>query len=131
MSARTRLGGFVLAEALVAAALAALSMAFALKLLAWTVERGQSAGNTLQAVRVIERIYEESLADPAAARSRPSAGQTGRFFWSRAALSPDPARVREPVSVVRIEVRWRERSRVKRLALDAVVGTDQAGASRL
>jgi type II secretory pathway pseudopilin PulG len=121
--------GYVLAEALVSAALASLAGVLAVTLLIWSaraIDRSQAAEG---AIRVLDRLYQEArLASPDALR-RPSSGWFGRYQWVRIpgralgdepGQEPDPKLADAPVPV-RFVVQWRTGGKVDRRQLQAIV----------
>jgi type II secretory pathway pseudopilin PulG len=124
-----RARGYVLAEALVSAALASLAGGLAVTLLVWSaasVDRAQSAEG---AIRVLDRLYEESRLATPAALGRPASGFIGRYQWIRApgrslgdapGLADDLRFAYSPVPV-RFVVQWRAGGRTERRQLQAIV----------
>jgi hypothetical protein len=124
-----RARGYVLAEALVSAALASLAGGLAVTLLVWSaasVDRAQSAEG---AIRVLDRLYEESRIETPDALGRPASGFIGRYQWVRVpgqslgeapGLADDPKFAYAPV-LVRFVVQWRAAGRTERRQLQATV----------
>ncbi|HWF77293.1 MAG TPA: hypothetical protein VN694_08965 [Caulobacteraceae bacterium] len=121
--------GYVLAEALVSAALASLAGVLAVTLLIWSarsIDRSQAAEG---AIRVLDRLYQESRLASPDALGRPSSGWFGRYQWVRIpgrALSdelgeePDPKLADSPIPV-RFVVQWRAGGKADRRQLQAIV----------
>ena len=124
MSRRSRRrgpGGYILAEAMVSAALAALCGALALTLLVWSGEAIDRAQSSLGAIRALDRLYEESRLLPPRELGRPSNGVLGRYNWIRApGVSLDPTKDYAPVPV-RFFVQWTAAGRVERREMQAIV----------
>ncbi|HEX3407786.1 MAG TPA: hypothetical protein VHS81_11155 [Caulobacteraceae bacterium] len=121
--------GYVLAEALVSAALASLAGVLAVTLLIWSarsIDRSQAAEG---AVRVLDRLYQESRLATPDALGRPASGYVGRYQWVRIpgrALSdelgqePDPKLADSPVPL-RFVVQWTAAGKTDRRQLQAMV----------
>ena len=121
--------GYVLAEALVSAALASLAGVLAVTLLIWSarsIDRSQSAEG---AIRVLDRLYQECRLASPEALGRPASGYFGRYQWVRipsralsddAGRDPDPKLADSPIPV-RLVVQWTAGGRTDRRQLQAVV----------
>ncbi len=121
--------GYVLAEALVSAALASLAGVLAVTLLIWSarsIDRSQSAEG---AVRVLDRLYQECRLASPDALGRPASGYVGRYQWVRipgralsdgAGQEPDPKLADSPIPV-RLVVQWTAGGRPDRRQLQAIV----------
>lgn len=129
--ARKRAGrrGYILAEALVSAALASLAGVLAVTLLIWSAESIDRAQSSLGAMRALDRLYEEARLETPADLGRPRSGVVGRYQWIRvpgrsladaSALPPDPKFVNAPVPV-RFVVQWAAGGRTQRRQLEAIV----------
>jgi hypothetical protein len=121
--------GYVLAEALVSAALASLAGGLAVTLLIWSarsIDRSQSAEG---AIRVLDRLYQECRLTSPEALGRPASGWVGRYQWVRipgrplsdeAGQEPDPKLADAPIPV-RLVVQWTAGGKTDRRQLQAVV----------
>jgi type II secretory pathway pseudopilin PulG len=113
--------GYVLAEALVSAAIASLAGLLSVTLLVWAsqaVDRTQSA---IGAMKVLSRLYETSRLATPDALGRPSSGVIGRYAWIRSpsrSLSDDMEYAPVPV---RFDVSWLSGGKVQRRELRALV----------
>lgn len=123
------LRGYVLAEALISAAIASLAGVLSVTLLIWSAEAIDRAQSSVGAMRVLSRLYEESRLLTPAALGRPASGMLGRYQWVRApqpslaeqsGLAVDPKLAYAPVPV-RFFVRWTSAGRVEQRELAAVV----------
>jgi type II secretory pathway pseudopilin PulG len=121
--------GYVLAEALVSAALASLAGVLAVTLLIWSAERIDRAQSAEGAIRVLDRLYEESRLATPDALGRPASGFVGRYQWVRVpgrALGddngppPDPKLAYAPIPV-KFYVQWTAGGRTERRQLQAIV----------
>jgi type II secretory pathway pseudopilin PulG len=126
---RRRARGYILAEALVSAALASLAGVLAVTLLIWSVESIERAQASLGAIRALDRLYEEARLETPADLGRPRSGVLGRYQWVRvpsrslaetSGLPPDPKFVDAPVPV-RFVVQWTAGGRSQRRQLQAIV----------
>ena len=121
MTRRRRVRGYILAEAVVSAALAALAGTLAVTLLIWSAEAIDRSQSSVGAMRVLERLYEESRLLTPDALNRPANGVSGRYQWIRA-----PSRSLEddlpysPVPV-RFVVQWTSGGRIERRQIQAIV----------
>lgn len=121
--------GYILAEALVSAALASLAGVLAVTLLVWsarTIDRAQSA---VGAIRVLDRLYQESRLASPEALGRPASGYVGRYQWVRipgrplgdvAGQEPDLKLADSPIPV-RLVVQWTAGGKADRRQLQAIV----------
>ena len=121
--------GYVLAEALVSAALATLAGVLAVTLLIWSAESIERSQSSLGAIRVLGRLYEESRLASPDALGRPASGVIGRYQWVRAPSRPlgeapglalDPQFADSPMPV-RFSVQWTAAGRPQRQQLQAIV----------
>ena len=116
-----RVRGYILAEALVSAALASLAGALSVTLLIWSAEAIDRSQSSVGAVRLLDRLYEEARLLPPDDLNRPASGVDGRYQWVRApgrALGDETAYAPVPVRLV---VQWTAGGRVERRAIQAVV----------
>jgi type II secretory pathway pseudopilin PulG len=129
VSQRGRAGGYILAEALVSAALASLAGVLAVTLLMWSAGTINRAQSTLGAIRVLDRLYEESRLAAPDALGRPASGVIGRYQWVRVpgrplgespGLAPDAKLADAPVPL-RFFVQWSAGGRTERRQLQAIV----------
>jgi hypothetical protein len=127
--ARHRRGaGYVLAEALVSAAIASLAGALSVTLLIWSAEKIDQAQSSLGAIRVLDRLYEEARLASPDALARPANGRLGRYQWVRApgralgdaGAPPDPKLADAPIPV-RFVVAWPAGGKLERRQLQAIV----------
>ena len=113
--------GYILAEAVVSAALASLAGVLAVTLLIWSAEAIDRSQSSVGAMRVLERLYEESRLLTPDALNRPANGVLGRYQWIRA-----PSRSLEddlpysPVPV-RFVAQWTSGGRIERRQIQAIV----------
>ena len=117
---RRRPRGYILAEALVSAALASMAGALSLTLLIWSAESIDRSQSSIGAMRALDRLYEESRLLTPDALGRPASGMLGRFQWVRSPGRPlgDAPYAAVPVRFV---VQWTAGGRVERRAIEAVV----------
>jgi type II secretory pathway pseudopilin PulG len=121
--------GYVLAEALVSAALASLAGVLAVTLLIWSaraIDRAQAAEG---AMRVLDRLYQESRLASPAALAQPASGYVGRYQWVRIpgrslgdtpGQQPDPKLADAPTPE-RFVVLWIAGGKPTRTQLQAIV----------
>jgi type II secretory pathway pseudopilin PulG len=121
--------GYVLAEALVSAALASLAGVLAVTLLIWSarsIDRSQAAEG---AIRVLDRLYQESRLASPEALGRPGSGYVGRYQWVRIpsrplgddpGQPPDPKFADSPIPL-RFVVQWTAGGRTDRRQMQAIV----------
>jgi type II secretory pathway pseudopilin PulG len=121
--------GYVLAEALVSAALASLAGVLAVTLLIWSarsIDRSQAAEG---AIRVLDRLYQECRLASPEALGRPASGWVGRYQWVRIpgrslgdapGQAPDPKLADAPIPV-RLVVQWTAGGKTDRRQLQAIV----------
>ncbi|MDQ0465743.1 type II secretory pathway pseudopilin PulG [Caulobacter ginsengisoli] len=99
--------GYILVDALVSVALAAVTGAVAVTLLVWTAHSLERSKARLEAATVVERLYEEArLASPVQLAS-PAGGQIGRYRWRRLPLGLVDRPFGAGPQRVRLEVTWR------------------------
>lgn len=123
-----RARGYILAEALVSAALASLAGALAVTLLIWSAQSVERARGSLGAMRLLDRLYEESRLATPDRLALPASGYVGSYQWVRipgrsladAGLPPDPKLAYAPVPV-RFVVQWTSAGRTERRQLQAIV----------
>jgi type II secretory pathway pseudopilin PulG len=130
MTARLRgARGYILAEALVSAAIASLAGVLSVTLLIWSAERIDRAQSSVGAIRALDRLYEEARLASPDALGRPASGVLGRYHWVRVpgrplgaapGMAPDPKLADSPVPV-RFFVEWSAGGRLERRQLQAVV----------
>ena len=126
---RGRARGYILAEALVSAALASLAGVLAVTLLIWTAATMDRAQSGEGAVHVLDRLYEESRLATPDALGRPASGYIGRYQWVRVpgrslgdapGLADDPKYAYAPVPL-HFVVQWSAAGRTERRELQAIV----------
>ncbi len=118
---RRRARGYVLAEALVSAAIASLAGLLSVTLLIWSAEAVDRAQSSVGAIRLIDRLYEESRLLPPRALGRLARGTSGRYAWIRTPDAPlDPNTDYAPTPV-RFTVQWMAGGRLQRRELQAIV----------
>lgn len=101
-----RAGGYILVDALVSVALAALTGAVATTLLVWTAQSLDRSRARLEAAGLVERLYEEArLASPAELDS-PETGTAGRYRWRRVPLGLVDRPLGAGPRRVRFELAW-------------------------
>jgi hypothetical protein len=120
--------GYILAEALISAAIASLAGALSVTLLIWSAEAIARSQSSIGAMRALDRLYEESRLLPPDALNRPGSGVLGRYQWIR---SPSRALGDEtpfaPVPV-RFLVQWTSGGKVERRMIQAVIRPASTGA---
>jgi type II secretory pathway pseudopilin PulG len=116
-----RARGYILAEALVSAAIASLAGALAVTLLIWSAEAIDRAQSSVGATRELSRLYEESRLLTPDDLGRPAFGAAGRYHWIRAPSAPlDRDNSYSPVPV-RFTVRWMAGGRLEQMSVQAIV----------
>jgi len=118
---RRRVRGYILAEAVVSAALASLAGVLAVTLLIWSAEAIDRSQSSVGAMRVLERLYEESRLLTPDALNRPASGVLGRYQWIRSpsrSLEDDLPYAPVPVRFV---VQWTSGGRLERRQIQAIV----------
>jgi hypothetical protein len=126
-AARAR--GYILAEALVSAAIASLAGALAVTLLIWSAEAIDRAQSGVGATRELDRLYEESRLMTPDDLGRPASGVAGRYHWVRSPTAPlDRDNVYSPVPV-RFTVRWMSGGRLEQMSVQAIVRPSPAAAA--
>jgi hypothetical protein len=116
-----RARGYILAEALVSAAIASLAGLLSVTLLIWSAEAIDRAQSSVGAMRVLSRLYEESRLLTPDDLGRPASGYLGRYQWVR---SPGPSLDRDrdySPAPVHFTVQWTAGGRVERRQLQAIV----------
>jgi type II secretory pathway pseudopilin PulG len=121
-----RLAGFVLAEALVSAAIAALTAGLAVTLLAWSARSVSESQASLGAVRVQERVYEEARLLTPAALGMMGQGTMGRYRWLRTSGPRLDSRFEDAPVPLRITVTWTAGGRPWSRTLEALVAPGSA-----
>lgn len=102
-----RVKGYILVDALVSVALAALTGAVATTLLVWTahsLERSQARG---EAAVLMQRLYEEARLASPADLAAPAGGQAGGFRWRRTPLGLVDRPFGAGPQRVRLDLAWR------------------------
>ena len=117
---KRRLRGYVLAEALISAAIASLAGVLSVTLLIWSVEAIDRAQSTVGAVRVLERLYEESRLLSPDELGRPGSGVFGRYQWIRSPGHSLGDGAYAPVPV-RFFVQWISGARVERREIQVIL----------
>jgi hypothetical protein len=113
--------GYILAEAMVSAALTSLCGVLAVTLLIWSGQAIDRAQSSVGAMRALERLYEESWLLPAADLGRPASGVLGRYQWIRTpGPSLDPTSDYAPAPV-HFYVQWFAAGKLERRQLQAIV----------
>ncbi len=102
-----RVRGFILVEALVSVALAALTGAVAVTLLVWTAQSLERSQARLEAATLVEQLYEEARLATPADLGRPADGQIGRYHWRRLPLGLVDQPFGAGPERVRLDVTWR------------------------
>ena len=136
MTRRGASRGYILAEALVSAALASLAGALAVTLLIWSAQSIDRSQSALGAIRVLDRLYEEARLATPDALGRPASGYIGRYQWVRiggrslddTAYDADPKLADAPMPV-RFYVQWSAAGRTERRTLQAIVRPASAAAA--
>ena len=125
-----RAGGYVLAEALVSAALAAMASTLAIVLLIWAAAAVDRAQSSVGAMRVMERVYEESRLLTPSQLYTSARGVLGRYSWSRTSGPKLDQRFDFAPAPVRITVRWTASGRAEERHLDALIAPGAAPPTR-
>jgi hypothetical protein len=113
--------GYVLAEALISAAIASLAGVLAVTLLIWSAEAIDRSQSSVGAMRALGRLYEESRLLTPDELNRPGSGMLGRYQWIRSpgrSLDSDLPYAPTPV---RFFVQWISGGRVERREIQAIV----------
>ena len=116
-----RARGYVLAEALISAAIASLAGVLSVTLLIWSAEAIDRSQSSVGAMRVLDRLYEESRLLTPEALNRPDTGVLGRYQWIRSpsrSLEDDLPYAPTPVRFV---VQWTTGGRVERRQIQAII----------
>jgi len=116
-----RLRGYILAEALISAAIASLAGALSVTLLIWSTEAIDRSQSSIGAMRVLDRLYEESRLLTPDDLGRPASGVLGRYQWVRAPGQPLGFEAPYSPVPVRFFVQWTAGGRVERRTLQAVL----------
>lgn len=99
--------GYILVDALVSVALAAITGAVATTLLVWTTQSLDRSKARIEAAAVVEQLYEEARLASPADLAGPASGQAGRYRWRRTPLGlVDPAFGAGPRRI-RLDLSWR------------------------
>jgi hypothetical protein len=113
--------GYILAEALISAAIASLAGLLSVTLLIWSAEAIDRAQSRVGATRELARLYEESRLLTPDDLGRPASGVLGRYSWIRSPAAPlDRDDVYSPVPV-RFTAQWMAGGRFERMSLQAIV----------
>jgi type II secretory pathway pseudopilin PulG len=99
--------GYILIEALVSVALAAVTGAVAVTLLVWTARTMERSQTRIEAAALVERLYEEARLASPADLAAPAAGQAGRYRWRRQPLGLVDRSLGGGPERVRLDVSWR------------------------
>jgi type II secretory pathway pseudopilin PulG len=113
--------GYILAEALVSAAIASLAGLLSVTLLIWSAEAVDRAQSTVGATQVLSRLYEEARTLTPDDLGRPATGVLGRFTWVR---SPGPSLDRDndySPAPVHFVVQWMAGGQPQRMLLESVI----------
>ena len=113
--------GYVLAEALISAAIASLAGVLAVTLLIWSAEAIDRSQSSVGAMRALDRLYEESRLLTSDELNRPASGVLGRYQWIRSpgrALDSDLPYAPVPI---RFFVEWTSGGRQERREIQAIV----------
>ena len=113
--------GYVLAEALISAAIASLAGVLSVTLLIWSAQAIDRAQSSIGAMRTLERLYEESRLATPDDLNRPRSGVLGRYQWIRAPGRPLADDTPYAPVPVRFVVRWTAAGRVETRQFQAVV----------
>jgi hypothetical protein len=113
--------GYILAEALISAAIASLAGVLSVTLLIWSAEAIDRAQSGVGATRELARLYEESRLMTPDDLGRPASGLLGRYTWVRSPSAPlDRDNDYSPVPV-RFTVQWMAGGRLQRMSLQTIV----------
>jgi hypothetical protein len=121
MTRRLAFRGYVLAEALISAAIASLAGVLAVTLLIWSAEAIDRSQSSVGAMRALGRLYEESRLLTPDELNRPASGALGRYQWIRSpgrALDSDMPYAPVPV---RFFVGWTSGGRQERREIQVIV----------
>jgi type II secretory pathway pseudopilin PulG len=118
---RRRARGYILAEALISAAIASLTGLLSVTLLIWSAEAIDRAQSAVGATQVLSRLYEEARTLTPDDLGRPANGMIGRYQWVRApGLSLDRDNDYSPAPV-RFVVAWTAGGKPQRMMIEAVM----------
>lgn len=120
MKAR-RARGFIIADALVSVALAAMTATLAITLLIWTTRALDQAQTRIGAARVMERLYEEARLASRGDLAGTHEGVIGRYHWRRTGLGTGARAFGYGPERVRLEVRWSTAMRGNRDVVEALI----------
>jgi hypothetical protein len=128
---RSRSGarGYILAEALISAAIASLAGALSVMLLIWSAEAVDRSQSSIGAMRALDRLYEESRLLSPDALNRPGSGVLGRYQWVRSptrALGDETPYAPVPV---RFFVQWTAGGKLERRTIQALIRPAATGAN--
>ena len=113
--------GYILAEALISAAIASLTGLLSVTLLIWSAEAIDRAQSAVGATQVLARLYEEARTLTPGDLGRPANGVMGRYQWVRApSLSLDRDNDYSPAPV-RFVVAWTAGGRPQRMMLETIL----------
>jgi hypothetical protein len=113
--------GYVLAEALISAAIASLAGVLAVTLLIWSAEAIDRSQSSVGAMRALGRLEEDSRLLTPDDLNRPASGALGRYQWIRSpgrALGSDLPYAPVPV---RFFIEWTSGGRQERREVQAIV----------
>jgi hypothetical protein len=117
---RRHLRGYVLAEALISAAIASLAGALSVTLLIWSAEAIDRSQSSIGAMRALDRLYEESRLLTPDELNRPGSGTLGRYQWIRSPGRALGEGTYAPVPV-RLFVQWTSGSQLERREIQVVL----------
>jgi len=118
---RRPLRGYILAEALISAAIAALAGALSVTLLIWSAEAIDRSQSSIGAMRVLDQLYEESRLLSPDYLGRPASGVLGRYQWVRAPSQSLGFEAPYSPVPVRFYVQWTSGGRLERRTIQAVL----------
>jgi len=118
---RRSVRGYILAEALISAAIASLTGALSVTLLIWSAESIDRSQSSVGAMRVLDRLYEESRLLTPDDLGRPASGMLGRYQWVRSPGRPLSDDLPYSPTPVRFVVQWTSGGRVERRSIQAVI----------
>jgi hypothetical protein len=113
--------GYILAEALISAAIASLAGGLSVMLLIWSAEVIDRSQSSVGAMRVLDRLYEESRLLTPDDLGRPASGVMGRYQWVRAPGAPLGFEAPYSPTPVRLVVQWTSGGRLERRSIQAMI----------
>ena len=114
-----RADGYILVDALVSVALAALTGAVATTLLVWTAQSLDRSRARTEAAGLVERLYEEARLESPSELDGPETGTAGRYRWRRVPLGLVDRPFGAGPRRVRFELAWQAGGRPQSSRVEA------------